>query len=38
MFYNSYLSIKNNIYINVKVYVNVKTCDNIFKYVYKNND
>ena len=38
MFYNFYLSIKYNIYINVKICVNIKTCKYIFKYVYKNNN
>ena len=38
MFYNSYLLIKYNVYINVKIYINVKACKYIFKYVYKNND
>ena len=38
MFYNSYLSIKYNAHINVKIYVNVKIYKYIFKYVYKNNN
>ena len=38
MFYNFYLSIKYNAYINVKICVNVKACKYIFKYVYKSND
>ena len=38
MFYNLYLSIKYNAYINIKICVNVKVCKYIFKYVYKNND
>ena len=38
MLYNSYLSIKYNFYINVKICANVKTYKYIFKYVYKNNN
>ena len=35
MFYNFYLSIKYNAYINVKIYVNIKVYKYIFKYVIK---
>ena len=38
IFYNLYFSIKYDVYINVKIYANVKICKCIFKYVYKNND
>ena len=38
IFYNSYLLIKYNAYINIKIYVNVKIYKYIFKYIYKNND
>ena len=38
MSYNSYLSIKYNVYINIKICVNVRVCKYIFKYIYKNND
>ena len=38
MIYNLYLSIKYNAYINVEIYVNVKTYKYIFKYVYKGSD
>ena len=38
IFYNSYLSIIYNVYINVKMCANVKVCKYIFKYVYKNNN
>ena len=38
MSYNIYFSIKNDVYINVKICANVKTCKYIFKYVYKNNN
>ena len=38
MFYNLYLSTKYNAYINVEIYINVKICQYIFKYVYKGNN
>ena len=38
MFYNLYLLIKYNAYINVKIYINIETYKYNFKYVYKNNN
>ena len=38
IFYNFYLSIKYDIYFNIKICVNVKTYKYIFIYVYKSND
>ena len=38
MLYSLYLSIKYDAHINVEIYVNVKTCKYIFKYVHKSSD
>ena len=38
IFYNSYLLIKYNAYINIEIYINIKICKYIFKYIYKDSN